>query len=90
MKLLIFSILTCYVLVETSGLPNYLDILKSLLLKKCPWLNKDKGEAKDGGLKNCLMTFDIDNLKKLVKAANEISARIKWINGVNGLSGLNE
>ena len=90
MKLLLFSILTCYFLVETSGLPNWLDIVKYELLKKCPWLTWDKGNANRDELKRCLMTFDIDDLKKMVQEANEASARIKWINGVNGLDGINE
>ena len=76
MKLVLLTILTCYFLVETSGAPNYLDILVEMLLNKCPRLYKDKGEAEYDELKKCLMTFDFDNLKKMIKAANEDSARV--------------
>ena len=78
MKLAHFFVLTCYLLVETSEASNYLESLNEELLKKCPWLTGSTVGVDDDGVKKCIMTFEVQDLKKMAEAAfqaraNEIS-----------------
>ena len=78
MKLALFFVLTYFFLVETSEASNYLESLNKELLQKCPWLSGSTVGANDDGVNKCLMTFEVEDLKKMLEAvfqarANEIS-----------------
>ena len=67
MKLVLFFVLTCYFLVETSEASNYLESLNEELLQKCPWLTVSTVGVNDDGVKKCIMTFKIEDLKKMIE-----------------------
>ena len=69
MKLLLSIVLTCFFLVETSEASNYLDSLNEELSQKCPWLNGGTVGANDDGVKKCLMSFNVEDLKKMLEEA---------------------
>ena len=75
MKLVLFFVLTCFFLVETSEASNYLETLNKELLQKCPWLTGSTVGANDDGVKRCIMTFEVKDLKKMIEEVFQARAK---------------
>ena len=77
MKLVLPFVLTCLFVVNTSEASNYLDSLYEKLLQRCPWLTESTVVENEDGLGRCLMTFSVEDLKKMQDVRKKLEEKFQ-------------